>query len=75
MPASVLTMVAIFSCSQSVSLYRHCTEFVPLDYRTGLANFVAEMKSRAVHGFESGGPTRTRTVDQRIMSCDLMPQA
>lgn len=26
-------------------------------------------KSRARRGFEGGGPTRTRTVDQRIMSC------
>ncbi|WP_240364429.1 hypothetical protein, partial [Pseudomonas syringae] len=43
-PAAVLTMVAIFSCSKSVPLYRHCTEFVPLDYRTGLAVFTADMK-------------------------------
>jgi len=27
-------------------------------------------KSRALRGFEGGGPTRTRTVDQRIMSHD-----
>src|SRR6218665_1439869 len=43
-PASVLTIVAIFPCSQSVPLYRHCTEFVPLDYRTGLDVFLADMK-------------------------------
>jgi hypothetical protein len=28
-----------------------------------------KQKSRAVRGSEDGGPTRTRTVDQRIMSC------
>ena len=30
--------------------------------------FHRKHKSRAMRGFEFGGPTRTRTVDQRIMS-------
>ena len=38
--------------------------------RIGLAMrlFHQAIKSRALRGFRSGGPTRTRTVDQRIMS-------
>ena len=31
--------------------------------------FLRTEKSRAMRGFGVGGPTRTRTVDQRIMSC------
>ncbi len=43
-PASVLTIVAMFLSSKGVRLYRHCTEFVPLDYRTVSQRCAAETK-------------------------------
>ncbi|MNR40566.1 hypothetical protein D3C85_1588650 [compost metagenome] len=43
-PAAVLTRVAMIFLLQRHADVRHCTEFVPLDYRTGLAVFVAGIK-------------------------------
>ncbi len=59
-------------CEQAangVAAIRQCAEPFYEDLRLGRKSQQAqERKSRAMRGFLYGGPTRTRTVDQRIMS-------